>query len=189
MTDANDTPSLVTRCTTALDTPSNSDVLALATIATDGPIQANEIAARTPIVNAYPVVNRLASTGLVDRCERELNNGGRNPFVYQLTPDGRSALAVDVPEWTTDAVAERVVHELATVHYVRELSSATVSRLAREIPGASAHMVSGALRKLDARGVVEQPNADTGTKGQWRLADPSEIVPFRAPATDGGIDR
>lgn len=181
MTD--DTSSLVARCTAALENPTPSEVLVLATVAaTDGPCRPNEVAATTPLANAYSPCRRLAERDVLTRRKRETERG-RDPYVYELAAATRSALDTDAPEWDAEALRQRVVRELATAHYCRTLSAAKSKQLAREIPGATHSQVSTALTQLHDEGVVETVHRGSST-ARWRLVGAGLYTPFVALTED-----
>lgn len=128
----------------------------------------------------------LADQGLLVAEDRPTDTRGPPRKAYDLAPDVRGTLA-DGREWDPDALAGRLVTELARHHYVRQLSSAKSKRLAREVPDASVHQVRTALGRLRERDIVERLGE---SRGRWRLADVSEVAPFRDPtavATEGEV--
>ncbi len=190
MTD--DTPPLVARVAGLDADLAATGVLAVTYLAlTDGAATAAEIAAAIDTTPST-VADQLCGTGVVERRERELDNGGRNPYVYELPAETRTALDAAAPEWDHDSIRRRTIRELAEIHYERSLSSATASQLAREIPGASAQYVAGSLGRLaEADGPVEVVKRETPAR--YRLVGAGLYAPYQAlpetAATDGGTDR
>jgi len=186
MTD--DTPPVVERVAGLDADLSPTGVLAVAYLAaTDGAATAAAIASAVD-VSPTGISGALRDTDVVERRERETDTTGRDPYVYDLTAAARSALDTDAPEWTAEAIRRRILRDLATIHYERDLSSATAAQLAREIPGASTAFVAGRLGRLaEGDGPVECVKRETPAR--YRLVGAGLYVPFRALATDGGTDR
>ena len=191
MTD--DTPSLVARVTRLDADLTTAGRLTVAFLAdADGRHTRAEIAAASGLSNAAKTLSGLCDLDVVERREHETDNGGRNPYVYELTAETRSALDVETPEWTRETLDRRVLRELATVHYERGISAAKSSQLAREIPGASSSFVGSRLGELTADGPVECVKRTS--PASYRLVGAGLYTPYRAladaeAATDGGIDR
>lgn len=136
--------------------------------------------------NMADAARDLSKRGLLVEEQRPTDTRGPPRKAYDLAPDVRGALA-DGREWDADALATRLVTDLARHHYVRQLSSATSKRLAREIPDATTQQVRAVLGRLRERDIVERLGA---SRGRWRLADVSDVVPFRAPSavtTEGEV--
>ena len=193
MTD--DTPSLVARVTRLDADLTAAERLVVAFLAdADGAHTRPEIAAATGTSNAAKTLSDLCALELAERHEHETDNGGRNPYVYELTAETRSALDVETPEWDYDSIQRRIVRELAEVHYDRGLSAAKASQLAREIPGASTHFVASHLGKLATADDGPVECVHRAKPAQYRLVGAGLYTPYRAladaeAATDGGTDR
>lgn len=180
-TDADAPETIITRVRTRLDErlAPRTTVLVAHLYAVDGSRTSVELGAELDRTrdNMADAARALADQGLLVTEQRPTDTRGPPRKAYDLAPDVRAALA-DAREWDPDALAGRLVTELARHHYVRQLSSAKSKRLAREIPGASSQQVRVALGRLRERDIVERLGQ---SRGRWRLADVSEVAPFRDP--------
>ena len=159
--------------------------------AVDGGRTRQAIADAVGLSNGH-FLNGLVDLEILDRRERQTDRG-RNPYVYELTAETRSTLDVETPEWDYETLDRRVLRELATVHYERDISAAKASQLAREIPGASSTFVANRLGELTGDdGPVECVKRTS--PASYRLVGAGLYTPYRAladaeAATDGGTDR
>jgi len=179
MTDAPET--IITRVRTRLDERlvPRTTVLVAHLYAVDGSRTSVELGAELDRTRAAmsDAARAAADQGLLVTEKRPTDTRGPPRKAYDLAPDVRAALADD-REWDPDALAGRLVTELARHHFIRQLSSAKSKRLAREIPDASEPKVRTALGRLRERDIVERLGQ---SRGRWRLADASEVAPFRDP--------
>ena len=190
MTD--ETPSLVARVTRLDADLTTAERLAVAFLAdADGGHTRAEIAAASGLSNVGKTLADLCDLDIVERREQQTNGVGRNPYVYELTPETRSALDVEAPEWDYETLDRRVLRELATVHYERGISAVKASQLAREIPGAPSTFVANRLGELTADGPVECVKRTS--PASYRLVGAGLYAPYQAlpetATTDGGTDR
>ena len=186
-----DTPPLVARVAGLDAALAATGVLAVTYLArADAPPTAAEIAAAIDTTRET-VADQLCGTDVVERSVRLTDTGGRNPYVYELTAETRTALDAATPEWDHDSLRRRTIRDLAEIHYERRVSSATASQLASEIPGASTSQIATVLRHLTDDGPVEAVKRETPAR--YRLVGAGLYAPYQAlpetAAGDGGTDR
>lgn len=134
----------------------------------------------------WSLASPLADDGWLERETVETPGRGPDKTAFRLASS--TAAELGLGEETDDiepaVLQERVVRELATIHWQKHLSTAKSSQIASRIQGVTGSRVAKCMQRLEQQDIVECPERPSSTHAmRWRLVGADRHAPFRAPGT------